>query len=292
MSEAVLSARGLRTGFGSQAVLHGVDLEAAPGEATGVFGLNGAGKSVLLKTLAGVVPTWSGTITLLGRRIEGLSPERRVALGMAHVPQGRQVFGSLSVEQNLRVGGTMLRRRDRRGYREALEEVFELFPALAEKRHEPAGSLSGGQQAMLAIGRALVSRPRLVLVDEPSAGLAPAVVEELLELLMRVRAQGLTMVVVEQNVGFGLRLADTVVLLQRGVVVHRGPASDLAPELLASRLGVGRLALARSPVEGPARGLVGVAGRRAPGGLRAANGRTSRPRPRPSRPRPPGSSAS
>jgi branched-chain amino acid transport system ATP-binding protein len=241
VTEPLLSARGLRTGFGSQVVLHGMDFDAPPGQVTGVFGLNGAGKSVLLKTLAGVVPLWSGTIVLEGRRVDGTSPEKRVEMGMAHVPQGRQVFRSLSVEQNLRVGGTVLRKRDRRSYAEALEEVYAMFPQLAAKRRQAAGSLSGGQQAMLAVGRVLVARPRVVLIDEPSAGLSPAVVEELLGMLLDVRARGVTMVLVEQNVGFGLRLSDTAFLLQRGTVVHKGPAAELDSEKLAYHLGVGRL---------------------------------------------------
>jgi branched-chain amino acid transport system ATP-binding protein len=135
---------------------------------------------VLLKVIAGVVPTRSGSIALDGGEISRLGPERRVARGMAHVPQGRQMFRSLTVEQNLRVGAHVLRRRDRAAYADELERVLSLFPLLAERRRQMAGTLSGGQQAMLAVGRALISRPRIVLIDEPSAGLAPAVVEELL----------------------------------------------------------------------------------------------------------------
>jgi branched-chain amino acid transport system ATP-binding protein len=241
VSDPLLVAKGLRTGFGPQVVLHGVDLDVAPAAVTGVFGLNGAGKTVLLKTLSGTIPLWSGTITLNGQRIEALQPERRVEMGMANVPQGRQVFRSLSIEQNLRVGGTVLRKRDKAAYAEALEEVYAIFPQLADKRRQAAGSLSGGQQAMLAVGRVLVARPRIVLIDEPSAGLSPAVVEELLEMLLAIRDRGMTMVVVEQNVGFGLRLADEALLLQRGSVIHKGPADDLDSNTLAAHLGVGRL---------------------------------------------------
>lgn len=237
----LLSATGLRAGFGAQTVLHGVDLGVPTGRVTGIFGLNGAGKSVLLKVIAGLVPARSGVITFAGEQIQRLGPERRVALGMAHVPQGRQMFRSLTVEQNLRVGGHVLRRRDRSAYADELDRVFTLFPLLAERRRQPAGTLSGGQQAMLAVGRALVSRPRLVLVDEPSAGLAPAVVEELLESLLRIREQGTTMLVVEQNIRFGLRLSDTVCLLQRGRIVYGGGTADLDADQLAAHLGVGRL---------------------------------------------------
>jgi len=241
MSGDLLTARGVTAGFGAQTVLHGVDLDVRGGQVTGIFGLNGAGKSVLLKVVAGVVPTRSGSITLDGAEIARLAAERRVALGMAHVPQGRQMFRSLTVEQNLRVGAHVLRRRDRTAYGEELERVFGLFPLLAERRRQMAGTLSGGQQAMLAVGRALISRPRIVLIDEPSAGLARAVVEELLDSLLRIREQGLTMLLVEQNIRFGLRLADTACLLQRGRIVYSGGTGDLDSEQLASYLGVGRL---------------------------------------------------
>jgi branched-chain amino acid transport system ATP-binding protein len=240
-STALLTARGVTAGFGAQTVLHGVDLDVAAGQVTGIFGLNGAGKSVLLKVVAGVVPLRSGSITLDGTGIGRLGAERRVALGMAHVPQGRQMFRSLTVEQNLRVGAHVLRRRDRRAYADELERVFALFPLLAERRRQMAGTLSGGQQAMLAVGRALISRPRIVLIDEPSAGLAPAVVEELLESLLGIREQGLTMLLVEQNIRFGLRLADSACLLQRGRIVYSGNTADLDSGQLASYLGVGRL---------------------------------------------------
>lgn len=238
---ALLTATGVVAGFGSQTVLHGVDLTVAENQVTGIFGLNGAGKSVLLKAVAGLVPIRSGSILLGDEEIHRLPPEQRVARGMAHVPQGRQMFGSLSVEENLRVGAHVLRRRNRAAYAVELERVCALFPILAERRRQSAGTLSGGQQAMLAVARALISQPRIVLIDEPSAGLAPAVVEELLEALLAIRAQGTTMLLVEQNIRFGLRLADHAALLQQGRVVYSGDTSSLDAERLASYLGVGRL---------------------------------------------------
>jgi branched-chain amino acid transport system ATP-binding protein len=241
MSDPLLEVRGLRAGFGSQTIIHGVDLDVREGEVTGLFGLNGAGKSVLLKVIAGVVPTWSGTIRLNGTEISKLEAERRVALGMAHVPQRRQVFPSLSVEQNLRVGAYTLRRRQRSAYAGRLEMVYDIFPRLAERRGQPAGTMSGGEQAMLAVGRALICDPKLVLIDEPSAGLAPAVVEDLLDILLRVRGLGLTMLLVEQNIRFGLRLSDSACLLQKGRVVYSGPREELDQDRLAQYLGVGRL---------------------------------------------------
>ena len=241
IGEPLLEVRRLRAGFGSQTIIHGVDLDVRTGEVTGLFGLNGAGKSVLLKVIAGVVPAWAGTIRLNGLDISKLQAEQRVALGMAHVPQGRQVFPSLSVEQNLRVGAYTLRRRDRSAYAGRLEMVYDIFPRLAERRGQPAGTMSGGEQAMLAVGRALICDPKLVLIDEPSAGLAPGVVEDLLEVLLRVRGLGLTMLLVEQNIRFGLRLSDKACLLQKGRVVYSGSRDDLDQGRLAQYLGVGRL---------------------------------------------------
>jgi branched-chain amino acid transport system ATP-binding protein len=241
LTDTMLAVRGLRAGFGAQTILHGVDLDVPSGQVVGIFGLNGAGKSVLLKVIAGVVPTWSGSVLLAGDDVTRLSPERRVQRGMAHVPQGRQVFGSLSVEQNLRVGAYALRRRDRSAYDERLAQVYDTFPRLAERRRQPAVTLSGGEQAMLAVGRALISDPKIVLIDEPSAGLAPSVVEDLLEVLLAVRALGLTMLLVEQNIRFGLRLSDSACLLQRGRVVYSGDTASLDQERLGTYLGVGRL---------------------------------------------------
>lgn len=239
--EALLEVRGLRAGFGSQTIIHGVDLDVRRGEVIGLFGLNGAGKSVLLKVVAGVVPAWAGSVRLDGRDVVKLLPEQRVALGMAHVPQGRQVFASLSVEQNLRVGAYTLRRRDRSAYPGRLQMVYDIFPRLADRRAQAAGTMSGGEQAMLAVGRALICDPKLILIDEPSAGLAPAVVEDLLEVLLKVRSLGLTMLLVEQNIRFGLRLSDRACLLQKGRVVYSGSRDDLDQERLAQYLGVGRL---------------------------------------------------
>jgi branched-chain amino acid transport system ATP-binding protein len=241
MSAGLLSAVDVRAGFGAQPILHGISLDVPAGQVTGIFGLNGAGKSVFLKVLAGVVPTWSGRVTLDGADITSLLPEKRVALGMAHVPQGRQVFPSLSVEQNLRIGAYTLRRSRRSAYDDRLAQVFDTFPRLRERRAQAAGTLSGGEQAMLAVGRALINDPKIVLIDEPSAGLAPSVVEDLLEVLLSVRSLGLTMLLVEQNIRFGLRLADQACLLQKGRIVYSGETAALDQERLASYLGVGRL---------------------------------------------------
>ena len=240
-SEVVLSVEGVTAGFGVTTVLHGVDLVVRRGEVAGVFGLNGAGKSVTMKVLAGIVPARSGVVSFLGRDVTSASPEERVRLGMAHVPQGRQVFAALTVEQNLRLGAYTLRRRDSSRYAAVLDGVFDRFPLLAERRTQVAGTMSGGQQAALAVARSLMSEPQLILVDEPSAGLSPMAVQELFGTLKQVAATGVTMVLVEQNVAFGLQLVDHVNVLQVGRVVHRGPVAGLDQEALAGYLGIGRL---------------------------------------------------
>lgn len=237
----LLSVEDVVAGFGSTTVLHGLTYDVRPGEVAGVFGLNGAGKSVSMKVLAGIVPARSGRILLDGRDITGLAPEDRVALGIGHVPQGRQVFPGLTVEENLRLGAYPLRRRARSRYREVLDGIYDRFPILADRTRQLAGTMSGGQQAALAVARALMSEPRLLLVDEPSAGLSPVAVQDLYAVLKDVAATGVTMVLVEQNVAFGLRLADTAHVLQTGRVVYSGPVAELDTDRLASLLGVGRL---------------------------------------------------
>ena len=237
----LLRAEALVTGFGSTTVLHGVDFAVQDGEIAGIFGLNGAGKSVTMKVLSGLVPAWSGRVELAGHDITGLSPEKRVAMGIGNVPQGRQVFPELTVEQNLRLGGYQLRRRDKSRYRMVLGQVYERFPVLQKRRTQMAGTMSGGEQASLAVARALMSEPRLLLVDEPSAGLAPKIVEELFEVLADLNRDGLTILLVEQNVTFGLKLVQTAHLLRTGRVVYSGAVADLDRERVVSELGIGRL---------------------------------------------------
>lgn len=249
MTQPILEAQRINAGFGANHVLHDIDLRVGAGELHGIFGLNGAGKSVFLKVLAGLVPAWSGTVHLGGREVTTMPAEQRVGLGMGHVPQGRLVFGELTVEENLRVGAYTSRKRDRGGYEARLARVYEQLPMLAERPHVLAGSLSGGQQAALAVGRALINDPQVLLIDEPSAGLAPVVVEQLFTVLRDVAAStGLTMLLVEQNVSFGLRLVDTAHLLQSGRVVYEGPVAELDRDRLAGYLGIG--AMLRSGVAG------------------------------------------
>jgi branched-chain amino acid transport system ATP-binding protein len=241
VSAEVLSVEGVTAGFGSNTVLHGVTYKVHQGEIAGVFGLNGAGKSVSMKVVAGVVPAWSGKITLNGQDVTRLSPEKRVARGIANVPQGRQVFPALTVEQNLRLGAYTLRRRDRGKYKPLLESMYERFPVLGKRKDQLAGTMSGGEQASLAVARALMSEPSLLLIDEPSAGLAPKVVEELFETLREINRGGVTMLLVEQNVTFGLKLVQTAHIMQRGRIVYEGEVASLDRDRVAEYLGIGRL---------------------------------------------------
>jgi branched-chain amino acid transport system ATP-binding protein len=241
MSDALLAVDSVVAGFGSTTILHGLSFSVAKGEIAGIFGLNGAGKSVSMKVLAGVVPVRTGTITFDGRDITSLAAEERVAAGMGHVPQGRQVFPELTVEENLRLGAYTMRRRNRSKYPAALAGVYDRFPILTERRAQLAGTLSGGQQASLAVARALINEPTLVLVDEPSAGLAPVAVAGLFKTLKAVAETGVTMVLVEQNVTFGLEIADRAHILQTGRIVYSGDVGALDQSALAGYLGIGRM---------------------------------------------------
>jgi branched-chain amino acid transport system ATP-binding protein len=239
VSDNLLDIDEVTAGFGPVTVLHGVSFAVPRGTIAGVFGLNGAGKSVTMKTIAGTVPARSGAVRLDGQDVTGLTPEARVALGMGHVPQGRQVFPALTVEENLRLGAYTLRRRDKSRYAAALDGVYDRFPVLRERRTQLAGTMSGGQQASLSVARALINEPSIVMVDEPSAGLSPVAQLELNEVLANVAASGVTMVLVEQNVAFGLSLVDTAHLMQTGRVVHSAPVGELDEATLATHLGIG-----------------------------------------------------
>jgi branched-chain amino acid transport system ATP-binding protein len=238
---SILELHDVTAGFGALTVLHGVTMTVEPGEIAGVFGLNGAGKSVTMKTVAGLVPARSGQIVFDGVDITRLDAETRVEMGLGHVPQGRQVFANLTVEENLRLGAYTLRRKQRSRYAAALDGVYDRFPVLRERRTQRAGTMSGGQQASLSVARALINEPRLVLVDEPSAGLSPKLQGDLRDILRVVKDSGVTMVLVEQNVAFGLSLVDSAHLLQTGTVVHSAPVGELDQDTLATHLGIGRV---------------------------------------------------
>jgi len=221
----VLEIAGLRAAYGPIEALRGVDLEVRAGELVCLLGANGAGKSTTLRTISGLLRPAAGRIAFEGRSIAGLSPATILEAGIAHCPEGRRVFPYLSVEENLLMGAYV--RRDRAGIAADLERVCEHFPVLAERRRQAAGTLSGGEQQMLAIGRALMARPKLILFDEPSLGLAPTIVETTFSIIADIRRQGTTVLMVEQNAYLALRMADRAYVLETGRVVLAGAAADL-----------------------------------------------------------------
>ena len=235
----MLTVHGLQTGYDGIQVLHGVDLRAAEGEIVTVVGANGAGKSTLLKAVSGVVPVWAGSVELGGVELSGMSVERIVGEGLVQVPEGRQLFGPMSVEENLELGSYSRRRRGR-PFGDKLREVYTLFPRLQERRRQQAGTLSGGEQQMLAVGRALMAEPRFLLLDEPSMGLAPIIVKEIFATLRVLnQEQGLGMVLVEQDARMALGLAHRGLVLERGRVMLEDTAQALLdnPEVQAIYFG-------------------------------------------------------
>jgi len=222
----LLQAEGITAGYGAAPVLHGVDLAVPAGSITAVLGANGAGKTTLLRTLSGLLRPARGRVVLDGLDLRGVRVEEMVRRGVAHVPEGRGVVTELTVDENLRLGG--LWRKDRADAKRALGEVYELFEPLARRRRFPGHQLSGGERQLLAIGRALVGRPRLLLLDEPSLGLAPRVTGQIMALLRTLRDQtGLTVLLVEQNVRSALSIADSGVVMALGRVVTRADAATL-----------------------------------------------------------------
>ncbi|MGG5817837.1 ABC transporter ATP-binding protein [Falsiroseomonas sp. HW251] len=233
----MLDVEDLQSAYGRILALKGVSLRVETGEITAIVGGNGAGKTTLLRCLSGVQPASAGRVTFHGEDITAWSPHRRVAAGIAQSPEGRQVFGPLSVEDNLRLGAF------RRGRAEAevnLERVFDMFPILRDKRALPAAGLSGGQQQMLAIGRALMSEPRLLLLDEPSMGLAPVLVDQILDAVVALKGAGVTVLLVEQNASAALAIADRGYVIETGRIAHSGTGEELLhdPAMREAYLGV------------------------------------------------------
>lgn len=231
----MLAVHDLSSAYERVSVLHGVSLEATQGEIVALIGSNGAGKTTFLRALSGVQPISGGCIRFEGRPIEHMPAHKRVALGIAQSPEGRQVFGPLSVEDNLRLGAF----RRPRGAKPRLAEVYAMFPDLKERRQTPAMNLSGGQQQMLAIGRALMAEPKLLLLDEPSLGLSPLLVDQILAAVVTLKGRGVTVLLVEQNASAALAIADRGYVLETGRVVHSGAASALLddPRVATAYLG-------------------------------------------------------
>ena len=224
MPVPVLEIRGLRSRYGRIEALKGVDLTVDPGGITALVGANGAGKTTLLRTISGVQPASAGSVRFDGQPIDRLPSHRRVELGIAQVPEGRQVWAPLTVEDHLRLGAY---RRSDRDIALDLDRVLALFPSLAERRRHRAGTLSGGQQQMLAIGRALMARPRLLLLDEPSMGLAPMLREQIMATVAALRGQGVTLFLVEQNAMAALTIADHAYVMETGRITLAGTGREL-----------------------------------------------------------------
>jgi branched-chain amino acid transport system ATP-binding protein len=221
----MLSLATVSAGYGSFQALFGVSIEVSRGEAVAVIGPNGAGKTTLMRVISGILPMREGTMTLEGRPVGGLPAHRIVKLGIAHVPENRRLFPRLSVEENLRIGAFIPSARA--GFSGQLDWVYNLFPRLRDRRTQLAGTMSGGEQQMCAIARALMSKPQLLLMDEPSAGLAPLVVRQVFDLVQRIRAEGLTVLIVEQNVQQVLEVVDRAYLLEAGAIKLSGTAAEL-----------------------------------------------------------------
>ena len=220
----MLSVEGLRSKYGRIEVLHGLDLEVKSGEIVTVVGANGAGKTTLLRCLSGVQPTSAGTIMFRGENISRAAAHRRVGLGLAQAPEGRQIFTNLTVEDNLRLGAFLY--SDERVDKD-MADAFAMFPVLREKRNLSAGGLSGGQQQMLAIARALMGRPTCLLLDEPSMGLAPILVDQILDVVRNLRSLDVTALLVEQNAFAALSIADRGYVMETGRITMSGPAEEL-----------------------------------------------------------------
>jgi len=234
----LLQIHDLSAGYGLVRVLHGISLEVHEAEFLALVGSNGAGKTTLLRVLSGLLPSQSGRILWAGQPIQDSTPDQIFRHGIVQVPEGRQLFPRMSVQDNLLMGA--YRRDDKAAIRADLEKVYGLFPRMAERRRQLAGSMSGGEQQMCAMARALMARPRLLLVDEMSLGLAPIIVDQLMDNLSAIRDQGVTVLLVEQDIHLALAAADRAYVLETGNVVREGPARDLIedPELKRAYLGV------------------------------------------------------
>lgn len=235
---AKLEVQDITSGYGEQQVLWGVSLTLQAGKLTSLVGSNGVGKTTLLHTVMGAIKPWSGTVSVDGRQVQSVPAFRRPELGMVLVPEGRQLFASMTVQENLEMGAT--NGRARRKYAENLDRVFEMFPRLKERRDQAAGTMSGGEQQMLAVARGIMAEPDVLMIDELSLGLAPMLAVNLFEKLLELKGQGLTMLLVEQNVQLALKVSDYAYVLREGQVFIHGPAEEVAdnPEVQRAYLGV------------------------------------------------------
>jgi branched-chain amino acid transport system ATP-binding protein len=245
MSTPILEVRDLHVGYGKVEALHGASLTVAPGQIVTVIGPNGAGKSTMLNAIAGALPaagTAHGRIMLNGQDMTGISIESRVARGMCLVPEKRELFATMTVEDNLQLGSYRRYKAGERNYGDQLDEVYRIFPRLRERRRQEAGTLSGGERQMLAVGRALMAKPRLLMLDEPSLGLAPLIVKEIFHIIVGLKETGVATLLVEQNARAALQVADYAYVLETGDMALEGPAQQLAndPKVIDTYLGLTR----------------------------------------------------
>lgn len=218
----MLNVKELRSAYGQSEVLHGLDLDVKPGEIVAIMGRNGMGKTTLMKTLMGIMPSTSGAVSVEGAEVTNLKPHQRVKNGIAYVPQGRMIFSSMTVKENVETGLTST------GEKSVPEDIYDLFPVLLEMKSRRGGNLSGGQQQQLAIARALASKPKVLLLDEPTEGIQPSIIREMARTLRRIRDEkGLSIIVSEQVLTFALDVADRVVVLENGTFVHDSPREGI-----------------------------------------------------------------
>lgn len=235
---AILKVEEIESGYGEVQILWGVSLELQQGQLTSLVGPNGAGKTTLLRAVTGLLPAWKGSVTFDGRNVTRLSPHEKAQIGLVLVPEGRQLFTDMSVLENLELGATP--GHARAGYGKALEEVFMLFPRMEERRNQTAGTLSGGEQQMLAIARGLMSKPRILMFDELSLGLSPLLMFNLFEVILKLKEQGYTMLLVEQNVQMALAVSDYAYVMNNGRIEIEGAAKEVRerPDVRKAYLGL------------------------------------------------------
>ena len=236
----MLKVRNLEAGYGKLRVLKRISMHVDPGEIVTIIGANGAGKTTLLHTITGLVKIGTGEIVFKNNNLQKISAEKIVAAGCSLVPEGRQVFSTMTVQENLILGGYVQAKRDRKSVDYEMARVFELFPVLKERDKQLAGTLSGGEQQMLAMGRALMAKPSLIMMDEPSTGLAPLIVKNIFQVILRLREEGNTVLLVEQNAKAALGIADRGYVLETGKIILQGAAEDLLQNRDVQRAYLGR----------------------------------------------------
>lgn len=237
MSNTALFIKGLKVRYGAIEALKGIDMEVKEEDVVAILGANGAGKTTTLRTISGLIEPAEGSILFYNHEIGGKEPEKIAALGLSQSPEGRQVFRDLTVEENLKVGAFTV--RDKKIIKQQFEKVYRYFPVLKERKNQIASTLSGGEQQMLAIGRALMSNPKILLLDEPSLGLAPLIIRDIMNIVLEIKKSGTTVIIVEQNAAQTLKIADYAYVLELGEISTHGPAKDLLndPKLIEAYLG-------------------------------------------------------